>query len=168
MRGCFRSQREPVIAIPRFLATTAALVVSAGAPAAPKSPPPKPKVCDGVADSQEIRRLPRENIEDVHPLRENTNRVIGSRAYTGEALVGAMITVRPMVGLTRERLQRILECGFALAATAGADTDWPKLPADTMIKVHSGGDRFFVELRGANEAAAAKLLEAAQVYRPRR
>src|SRR5438477_582940 len=55
-----------------------------------------------------------------------------------------------------------------LATTEGADTDWPKLPAGTMIKVHSGGDRFFVELRGTNEAAAGQVLEAALVYKPRR
>lgn len=150
------------------LAAAAALLVASGAVAAPKVPPPKPKVCDGVADSEAIRRLPRESIEDVQPLRENTNRVSGSQAYTGDVLVGAMMTVRPLVGLTRERLQRVLECGFALAATEGADTDWPKLPAGTMIKVHSGGDRFFVELRGTNRATAEKVLEAAVVYKPRR
>ena len=157
-----------MIGIHRPLAAAAALLVAAGVVAAPKVPPPKPKVCDGVADNQEIQRLPRENIEDVQPLRENTNRVVGSQAYTGEALVGAMVTVLPLVGLTRERLQRVLECGFALAATEGADTDWPKLPAGTMIKVHSGGDRFFVELRATNQAAAEKVLEAALVYKPRR
>ncbi len=75
-----------MIGIHRFLATTAALVVAAGAVAAPKVPPPKPKVCDGVADSEAIRRLPRESIEDVQPLRENTNRVFGSQAYTGDAV----------------------------------------------------------------------------------
>jgi len=157
-----------VIGIHRFLATTAALVVAAGAVAAPKVTPPKPKVCDGVAESEAIRRLPRESIEDVQPLRENANRVSGSQTYMGDVLVGALMTVRPLAGLTRERLQRVLECGFALAATEGADTDWPKLPAGTMIKVHSGGDRFFVELRGTNEAAAGQVLEAALVYKPRR
>jgi len=157
-----------VIGIHRFLATTAAVVVAAGAVAAPKVPPPKPKVCDGVAESEAIRRLPRESIEDVQPLRENANRVSGSQTYMGDVLVGALMTVRPLAGLTRERLQRVLECGFALATTEGADTDWPKLPAGTMIKVHSGGDRFFVELRGTNEAAAGQVLEAALVYKPRR
>jgi hypothetical protein len=157
-----------VTRIPRCLATAAVLLVAAGAAAAPKGSPPKPKVCDGVADSEAIRRLPRESIEDVQPLRENTNRVSGSQAYTGSVLVGALMTVRPLPGLTRERLQRVLECGFALAATEGADTDWPKLPAGTMIKVHSGGDRFFVELRGTNEAAAERVLQAALVYKPRR
>lgn len=151
-----------------ILFTAAALVAAAGAAAAPKAPPPKPKVCDGVGESEAIRRLPRETIEDVQPIRENSNRVIGSQAYTGEVLVGALMTVRPLAGLTRERLQRVLECGFALAATPGADTDWPKLPAGTMIRVHSGGDRFFVELRGTNEPAAQQVLAAAIVYKPRR
>jgi len=82
--------------------------------------------------------------------------------------MGATITVRPILGLTRERLRRVLECSFALAATEGVDTDWPKLPPATMIKVHPGGGRFTVELRAAIGATAEQVLEAALIYKPHR
>jgi len=68
---------------------------------------------------------------------------------------------------TRERLQRILECGFTLAATEGATTDWPKLPKGTTITVRSGGDSFLVDLRAANESLAEQVLKAALIYKPR-
>ncbi len=36
------------------------------------------------------------------------------------------------------------------------------------IKVHSGGDRFLVELRAAGGATAEQVLEAALIYKPHR
>lgn len=125
-----------------------------------------PAVCEGVTDSEALARVPRESIDDVQPLRDTTDPLYDTQTYKRGRLVGATVTVRPVRGLTTERLQRILECGFTLAATEGAKTDWPKLPAGTTVNVRSGGDRFIVDLKAVNEKSAEQVLKAALAYKP--
>jgi hypothetical protein len=146
-----------------ILASTA----GTSAVAAPNERGSVPPVCEGVTDSEALARVPRESIDDVQPLRDTTDPLYDSQTYQRGRLVGATVTVRPVRGLTRERLQRILECGFAMAATEGTKTDWPKLPAGTTISVRSGGDSFLVDLRAANEKSADEVLKAALAYKPR-
>ena len=160
-----------MIAIHRsFHVSVAAMILAAGgatsALAAPSNGGTVPAVCEGVTDSEALARVPRESIDDVQPLRDATDPLYDTQTYKRGKLVGATVSVRPVRGLTRERLQRILECGFTLAATEGATTDWPKLPAGTTISVRSGGDRFLVDLKAANEKLAEQVLKAALVYKP--
>jgi hypothetical protein len=148
----------------------AIILASAGATSALAAPSDRgtvPAVCEGVTDSEALARVPRESIDDVQPLRDTTDPLYDTQTYKRGRLVGATVTVRPVRGLTRERLQRILECGFTMAATPGAKTDWPKLPAGTTISVRSGGDSFLVDLKAANEKSADEVLKAALVYKPR-
>ena len=144
-----------------------ASAAATSAVAAPSGGGTVPAVCEGVTDSEALARVPRESIDDVQPLRDTTDPLYDTQTYNRGKLVGATVTVRPVRGLTRERLQRILECGFTMAATAGTKTDWPKLPAGTTINVRSGGDSFIVDLRAANEKSAEEVLKAALAYKPR-
>jgi len=154
-----------------YRSVAAIILASAGATSAIASPSDGgivvPAVCEGVTDSEALARVPRESIDDVQPLRDTTDPLYDTQTYKRGRLVGATVTVRPVRGLTRERLQRILECGFTLAATEGATTDWPKLPKGTTITVRSGGDSFLVDLRAANESLAEQVLKAALIYKPR-
>jgi len=153
-----------------YRCAAAIILASAGATSAVAAPSDGgivPAVCEGVTDSEALARVPRESIDDVQPLRDTTDPLYDTQTYKRGRLVGATVTVRPVRGLTRERLQRILECGFTLAATEGATTDWPKLPKGTTITVRSGGDSFLVDLRAANESLAEQVLKAALVYKPR-
>jgi hypothetical protein len=80
-------------------------------------------------------------------------------------LTGARIAIHPVRGLTQERLQRLVECSFAMSSMGGDATDWPKLPAGTRIEVHSGGDRFLVELRATGDVSPQEVLAAAKRFK---
>ena len=81
-------------------------------------------------------------------------------------LAGATVAVRPVPGLSAERLQRLVECGLAAAVSPGA-TDWIPLPAGVLPSVRSGGDRFLVDLRATDERDARETLAAVQQLAPR-
>src|SRR3954463_14013612 len=150
----------------RGLVATVLVLISATSAIAANQEGTMPAECEGVADSEAVHRLQRESIDDVKQLREESDSVFDQNFGRGR-LIGATVSVLPIRGLTRERLQRVLECGFKLASTEGASTDWPRLPAGTTIRVHSGGDRFLVDLKSANDASAEQLFQAALAYKPR-
>ena len=83
-------------------------------------------------------------------------------------LLGVIITVRPMEGLTVERLQRLVWCGLARASAEdpARPTDWPRTPPGTRAEVYSGGDKFIVILRPSDAASAETMWRAAQELKP--
>jgi hypothetical protein len=114
-------------------------------------------------DRAVVARLPRDLIEDVSALVEDAPAQIPA-LWTAErhrVLAGATVEVRPVPGLSAERLQRVVACGLAAAVTPGA-SDWIPLPAGVVPWVRSGGDRFLVDLRATNERDAKETLAAVQ------
>jgi hypothetical protein len=134
--------------------------------AAAEEPSSAPALCAALPGRDEalVEHLPREHIEDVEKLTE--------RATDGEAvrLRGVTILVYPVEGLTKERLQRLVRCGLLRAAAADPrrPTDWPRIPPGTRVEVYSGGERFVVMLRAADDASAEELWRDAQGLKPSR
>jgi hypothetical protein len=119
-------------------------------------------------DRAVVARLPRDLVEDVTALVEDAPARIPA-SWTAErrrVLAGATVAVRPVPGLSAERLQRVVECGLAAAGSPGA-SDWIPLPAGVVPSVRSGGDRFLVELRATAERDARETLAAVQQLAPR-
>ena len=119
-------------------------------------------------DRAVVARLPRDLVEDVTALVEDAPARIPA-SWTAErrrVLAGATVAVRPVPGLSAERLQRLVECGLAAAGSPGA-SDWIPLPAGVVPSVRSGGDRFLVELRATGERDARETLAALQQLAPR-
>lgn len=119
-------------------------------------------------DRAVVARLPRDLVEDVTALVEDAPAQIPT-SWTGErrrVLAGATVAVRPVPGLSAERLQRLVECGLAAAVSPGA-SDWIPLPAGVVPSVRSGGDRFLVDLRATDERDARETLAAVQQLAPR-
>jgi hypothetical protein len=119
-------------------------------------------------DRAVVARLPRALVEDVTALVEDAPARIPT-SWTAErrrVLAGATVAVRPVPGLSAERLQRLVECGLAAAVIPGA-SDWIPLPAGVVPSVRSGADRFLVELRATNERDAKETLAAVQQLAPR-
>lgn len=124
-------------------------------------------------DEEMLEHLPREAIEDVDrlmaaPLPPSPFRTEPVDEPEKPVFLGVIITVRPLEGLTVERLQRLVWCGLARAAVAdaAAPTDWPRTPPGTRAEVYSGGDKFIVILRPRDGAAAEAMWRAAQELRP--
>jgi hypothetical protein len=119
-------------------------------------------------DRAVVARFPRDLVEDVTALVEDAPAQIPT-SWTAErrrVLAGATVAVRPVPGLSAERLQRLVECGLAAAVSPGA-SDWIPLPAGVVPSVRSGGDRFLVDLRATDERYARETLAAVQQLAPR-
>lgn len=119
-------------------------------------------------DRAVVARLPRDLVEDVTALVEDAPAQIPA-SWTAErrrVLAGATVAVRPVPGLSAERLQRLVECGLAAAIFPGA-SDWIPLPAGVHPSVRSGGNRFLVDLRASDERDASKTLAALRQLAPR-
>jgi hypothetical protein len=119
-------------------------------------------------DRAVVARFPRDLVEDVTALVEDAPAQIPASwtATTRRVLAGATVAVRPVPGLSAERLQRIVECGLAAAVSPGA-SDWIPLPARVVPSVRSGGDRFLVDLRATDERDARETLAAVRQLAPR-
>jgi hypothetical protein len=119
-------------------------------------------------DRAVVGRFPRDLVEDVTALVEDApGQILASwTADRRRVLAGATVAVRPVPGLSAERLQRLVECGLAAAASPGA-SDWIPLPAGVVPSVRSGGDRFLVDLRATDERGARETLAAVQQLAPR-
>jgi len=119
-------------------------------------------------DRAVVARLPRDLVEDVTALVEDAPaQILASwTADRRRVLAGATVAVRPVPGLSAERLQRLVECGLAAAVSPGA-SDWIPLPAGVVPSVRSGGDRFLVDLRATGERDARETLAAVQQLAPR-
>jgi hypothetical protein len=103
-------------------------------------------------------------IEDVQPLYEASSRDEGGAATT-KLLRGAIVSVFPRRGLSQERLRYLVECGIEKASDGISRTDWPPVPAGTIVRVRSGGSRFYVDFRAAEGASAEAVLLAVQQYK---
>ncbi len=126
----------------------------------------EPAACQGLADRDRevVARLPRDIVEAVEPIVSVPAPPEPAIVTPAEArLRGATVAVRPVPGLSAERLQRIVECGMA----KNGQTDWPAVSAGTVATVRSGGDRFLVDLVAAKEKDAKGVLEAARRLLPR-
>ncbi|MFL5419563.1 MAG: hypothetical protein ACJ79Y_02205 [Myxococcales bacterium] len=120
-------------------------------------------------DRAVVARLPRDLVEDVTALVEDAPAQIPA-SWTAErrrVLTGATVAVRPVPGLSVERLQRLVACGLAAAVIPGA-SDWIPLPAGVVPSVRSGRDRFLVDLRATDERDARETLAALQRLAPPR
>lgn len=126
----------------------------------------EPAACQGLADRDRevVARLPRDIVEGVEPIFSQPLVLEPPVASVSPAsLRGATVAVRPVPGLSAERLQRIVECGLA----KNGQTDWPAVTAGTVATVRSGGDRFLVDLVAAREKDAQGVLEAARRLLPK-
>jgi hypothetical protein len=151
-----------------LVAAAAAFAIAGLAPAAvaAQKQASNPKQCSGLSehDQQILTRLPRQNILAVDKLMEMPLSQGDPPVPGAPVLRGVTISVRPVEGLTAERLQHLVTCGIARAAAADPSqpTDWPRTPPGTVPYVHSGGDRFFIDLRTRDEAAADEIWKSAQ------
>lgn len=85
-------------------------------------------------------------------------------------LVGAVVTVRAVEGLTTEWLQRVADCHLARNAAVGHDMpempDCPLVPKGASATVTSTGTAFAVAIRSADDDAAADILARARRLTP--
>lgn len=85
-------------------------------------------------------------------------------------LVGAVVTVRAVEGLTTEWLQRVSDCHLARNAAVGHDMpempDCPLVPKGAAVNVTSTGTGFAVAIRSEDDAAAADILARARRLTP--
>lgn len=81
-------------------------------------------------------------------------------------LVGAVVTVRAVEGLTTEWLQRVTDCHLARNAAVGHDMpempDCPLVPKGASVTVTSTGTGFALAIRSGDEEAAADILARAR------
>lgn len=143
--------------------------------AAPLAASAEPAVCTGLTDKDReiLARLPTDLVERVQPLNgpaEDAEATAAPQeslnlAAKPAVLRGAALSVRPVSGLSAERLQRIVECGLTRAAVP--QSDWPVVTPATSVRVRSGGDSFVVQLWTKAGKDAQEVLAAAQKLQPR-
>ncbi len=161
----------------RSIAFSTLIIASMSFPAAAadEKAASEPSACSALTrhDKQILRHLPRESIEDVDrqmdaPLPPSPLRTEGVSEVGKPVLLGVIITVRPIEGLTVERLQRLVWCGLARASATdpARPTDWPRTPPGTKAEVYSGGDKFIVILRPPDAVSAETMWRAAQELKP--
>ena len=119
-----------------------------------------------------MEHLPREAIEEVRKLLDAPP----STPFTADSLedkartilAGATVIVRPVQGLTLERLRRLVQCGLARANAEDPlrPTDWPRTPPGTTTYVGSAGDVFIIELRAGDRPAAEAMWRTARRLKP--
>ena len=72
----------------------------------------------------------------------------------GQPKIGVTIFVRPVLGLTEQRLQRLVNCHLAQNALVGhvsaVEPDCPLVPAGVSAAVRSASDRFAVDIKGSS------------------
>jgi hypothetical protein len=164
--------RGGAIVVIRCIAVAAVLVGATSFPAAAAIGESfEPPACAALErrDEKMVEHLPRRFIEKVDrltavPLPRSPILIEPTNEPEKPLFLGAAITVRPMEGLTVERLQRVVWCGLARASAAdpARRTDWPRTPPGTRGEVYSGGDKFIVILRPPDAAAAETLWRAVQ------
>ena len=85
-------------------------------------------------------------------------------------LVGAVVTVRAVEGLTTEWLQRVTDCHLARNAAVGHDMpempDCPLVPKGASVTVTSTGTGFALAIRSGDDEAAADILARARRLLP--
>jgi hypothetical protein len=154
----------------------AALVASAALPACFLSPIPDLKTpadrahklddkCRGYSDVSATALLPTGAVDSVEPSISH----VQSGSMDPEArLRGARIHVRPLPGMSKESLTRLLECHEAavvLGTTPATDLDPYTLANRWLdIDVVSEGDGFAVSVENNDIATARRVLERANAY----
>jgi hypothetical protein len=128
------------------------------------------RACSGVPnyDRNVSPFLHSEDIEQVAPLNV-------PRTWSGEGQIpsqhdavfkGAVISFRPVRGLTQEWLQRVIDCHLARNAVLGNDLaempNCPLVPKDVTAQAKSAGDHFVVEVSSDDPATAQEVWRRAQ------
>jgi hypothetical protein len=121
--------------------------------------------CQGFGDETAAPLLARSAIDSVEPAYSH----VQSGPVSQEArLRGARIHVRPLPGLSREAMDRSLECHEArvMLGRVPAGPDDPYVLEDSWldIDVDSEGDGFVVSVLGDNIDAARRVLERARRF----
>lgn len=122
------------------------------------------QACAGLAEDEGdvTRFFKRTDIDSVEPLYEY--------AKAGRAMRGSVISVRPTPGVTRELLQRRIECHIARIAAGGYEakgmSGCPLAVKDVAVTVRSGGDRFLVEVRSRDSTLANEIWRRTQSLGP--
>jgi hypothetical protein len=125
--------------------------------------------CSVTRDSEDVHALTRSLIESVEPAYS----YVSSGPVDRQArLRGARIHLRPTANLSRESLQRSLECheAHALLGSTGVLADDPYvLPSAWLeISAESEGDGFVILVRTENLDNAKLVLERARRFAARR
>jgi hypothetical protein len=121
--------------------------------------------CQGFGDETAAPLLARSAIDSVEPAYSH----VQSGPVSQEArLRGARIHVRPLPGLSREAMDRSLECHEARVmlgrVLAGPDDPYVLEGNWLDIDVDSQGDGFVVSILGDNIDAARRVLDKAQRF----
>jgi len=119
------------------------------------------RTCEGLA--QYDRDLsPFEHTEDIAAVAP----LPAPGDLGGEKPVGAVVTFKPVPGISPAWLQRVVDCHLARNAALGHDVpempDCPLVPKGASATVVSAGKALTVEIRADNPAAAAEILARAR------
>jgi hypothetical protein len=107
-----------------------------------------------------------EDIEQVAPLNVRVPPVGDQGPTTGIVFKGAVISFRPVRGLTQEWLQRVIDCHLArnevLAHDLAEMPNCPLVPKGVSAQAKSAGDHFVVEVSSDEPATAQEIWRRAQ------
>lgn len=97
---------------------------------------------------------------------EQLDEMITVNKMPSPRLVGAVVVFRPVQGLTRERLQEIVDCHLArnaaLGHTSSTMPNCPLVPAGVRATAESVEDGLAVQIRAEDPATARDVLERAE------
>lgn len=95
---------------------------------------------------------------DISPFAHREDIQSVARLVQSNTLMGARVLFRPVKGLTRDRLQRIVNCHLARNAAMGHDVPemnyCPLVPKDVTAQVLPMGNALAVDVRSRNPASA--------------
>jgi hypothetical protein len=128
------------------------------------------RACSGVPDYDRNVSpfLHSEDIEQVAPLNVPVARGGEGQIPSQHDAVfkGAVISFRPVRGLTQEWLQRVIDCHLARNAVLGHDLaempNCPLVPKGVTAQAKSAGDHFVVEVSSDDPATAQEVWRRAQ------
>jgi hypothetical protein len=126
------------------------------------------QACSGVPeyDRNVSPFLHSEDIEQVAPLNAPVNPVAEEGPRHDTVFKGAVISFRPVRGLTQEWLQRVIDCHLARNAVLGHDLaempDCPLVPKGVTAQAKSAGGHFVVEVSSDDPATAQEVWRRAQ------
>ena len=107
--------------------------------------------CAGVAEADRVT-IPFFHVQDLDGARPL--RAPHDSKRPGQPKIGVTIFVRPVLGLTEQRLQRLVNCHLAQNALVGhvsaVEPDCPLVPAGVSAAVRSASDRFAVDIKGSS------------------
>ncbi len=124
--------------------------------------------CGGInPDDRDMS--PFEHIRDIASVEPLTERS-GTSKTPSERMVGAIVTFRPVAGMTAEWLQRVVDCHLARNASLGHVVldmpDCPLVPNGAQARVNSTGSLLAVEIRSDDNETSREILLRAMRLRP--